>query len=63
MSLLAAISPDSLLQSVHLLDASNAEVQYFARASKSTVHFPPKPLKMLNLFFFYFFFYVLEAEL
>lgn len=39
MSLLAKINMGSVLQSVHLLDASNAEVQYIAIASKSTVHF------------------------
>lgn len=39
MSQLAKINIGSLPQSVHLLDASNAEVQYIAIASKSSVHF------------------------
>lgn len=39
MSPSAKINTDSVVQSVHLLDASNAEVQYIAIASKSTVDF------------------------
>lgn len=39
MSRLANINIGSVLQSVHLLDATNAEVQYIAIASRSSVHF------------------------
>lgn len=39
MSLLAKINERSVLQSVHLFDASDVEVQSIAIASKSTEHF------------------------